>query len=112
MTGREAAFNANKHPMNEVEARLALVRHLESYRSRSHAYLATAACIGRSDKVRVAVAGGARYLIDVQVVWENVSEGKVKVIASIIDGATRPEGPITEEFIVQPAGDSVPPQPA
>jgi hypothetical protein len=102
-------FSTQQAPMNEVEARLALVRHLESYRSHSHAHLATAACIGRSDKVRVAVPGGGRYLIDVQVVWENVSEGKVKVIASIIEGSARPEGPISEEFIVQPAGDSVSP---
>jgi hypothetical protein len=95
--------------MNEVEARLALVKHLESYRSRSHANLAMAACIARSDKVRIGAPGGVRYLIDVQVVWENVSEGKVKVTASIIEGSPRPEGPISEEFIVQPAGDSVSP---
>ena len=94
--------------MNEVEARLALVKQLEGYRSRSHAYLATAACIGRSDRVRVAVQGGAKYQIDVQVVWENVAEGKVKVIASIIDASPRPEGPIAEEFIVPPVADSVP----
>lgn len=94
--------------MNEIEARSALVKHLESYRSRSHAYLATAACLGRSDRVRVAVQGGGKYQIDVQVLWENVSEGTVKVIASIIDGGLRPEGPITEEFIVAPTGDFAP----
>jgi hypothetical protein len=95
--------------MNEVEARLALVRHLQKYRSHSHAYLATAACIGRSDRARVAIPGGEKYQIDVQIVWEDVTEGKVKVIASIIDDGTRPEGPITEEFIVNPIGDSVSP---
>ena len=103
----DADFIANKHPMNEVEARLALVKHLESYRSRSHMDLATSACIGRSDRVRVAAQGGERYQIAVQVVWENISEGKVKVIASIIEANARPEGPITEEFVVEPARDSV-----
>jgi hypothetical protein len=94
--------------MNELEARSALVKHLEGYRSRSHAHLATAACIARSERVRVAVQSGARYLIEIQVVWENVSEGKVKVVASIIDGGARPEEPITEQFIVTPIEDSVP----
>jgi hypothetical protein len=74
--------------MNEVEARLALVKNLQSYRSHSHAHLATAACIGRGERLRI-----GRYQIAIKVVWENVSEGTVKVTASIIDGGARPEGP-------------------
>jgi hypothetical protein len=93
--------------MNEIEARVMLAKHLERYRSRSYAYLATAACLGSNDRARVAVQGGARYQIDVQVIWENVSEGKVKVVASIIDGSARPEGRITEEFIVKATADSL-----
>jgi hypothetical protein len=82
--------------MNETEARLTLARHLASYHSRSYAYLATAAFLGRIDRVAV-----GKYQITVKASWKNAPEGEVRVVGSISDGSRR----ITEEFNVMPIGE-------
>jgi hypothetical protein len=82
--------------MNEVEARLKLARHLERYHSRSYAYLATAVCLRRIDRVAV-----GQYQISVEARWRNAPEGEVKVVGSISDGSRS----ITQEFNVMPIGE-------
>jgi hypothetical protein len=82
--------------MNEVEARLILARHLESYHSRSYAYLATAVFLGRVDRVSV-----GKYQITVKASWRNAPDGDVRVVGSISDGSSR----ITEEFNVMLIGE-------
>lgn len=86
--------------MNQVEARSTLVKYLKSYHSRSYAYLATAVCLGRIDRVAV-----GKYQISVQVCWQNAPEGEVRVVGSITEGNGLLGNRITKEFSVMPIGE-------
>jgi hypothetical protein len=90
--------------MNEIEARSTLAKHIGQYRSRSYAYLATSARLGRTDTAQIAVEGGGVYQIDVKVGWEKHPDQSVKVTALIRDGIGRAGGsPIVQAFVIPPS---------
>ena len=92
--------------MNEIEARSTLTKHIGLYRSRSYAYLATAARLGRIDTAKIAVEGGGVYDIRVKVGWEKNPDESVKVTALIRSGHARPkERPIVQAFVIPPSGE-------
>jgi hypothetical protein len=90
--------------MNELEARATLAKYVDRYRARSYEYLATFARLGRRDRISVAVDGGGNYQVDVQVRWESVPDGNVRVISKISERSIH-ERVITEDFIVHPTGE-------
>ena len=91
--------------MNKEEARDILRRHLESYRRRSHAELA--ALIGDTQTRELTAPSGARYQIEVEVLWDHEPSGNLHVIGSIDDGGWRAFVPLGEDFIMAPDGSFV-----
>lgn len=48
-------------------------------------------------------ASGTEYQIEVSVLWDDVSRGPVRVMASIDDGGWRAFAPLTRSFIKRPS---------
>jgi len=90
--------------MNESDARSALARHVNKYRSRSYEYLAAFAKLQRTDSAEVALPDGANCKVQIQVVWEKNPHGNVRVIAKIRGGPVQPD-PIEETFVMRPDGE-------
>jgi hypothetical protein len=90
--------------MNESEARSALARHVNKYRSRSYEYLAAFAKLNRTDSAEVALPDGANCKVQIKVVWEKNPHGDVRVIARISGGPAQP-APIEETFVMRPDGE-------
>src|SRR5690349_14888056 len=91
----------SRHRMKESDARSALARHVNKYRSRSYEYLAAFAKLKRTDCAEVALPDGANSKVQVQVDWEKNPHGNVRVIAKISGGPAQPD-PIEETFVMRP----------
>ena len=89
--------------MNEKEAASLLRAHLDQYRRRSHADLSSH--LGNQGCDEVTGPSGARYQIEVDIVWDDIPGRDLRVIASIDDGrGWRSISPLTEGFLMSPDG--------
>ncbi len=88
--------------MDKVEAKQVLASELARYRSRSYHDLV--ALIGHPQVCERRGASGAEYQIELQAVWDNRLAENVRVIASVDDGGWNAFFPLTESFLMSPAG--------
>jgi hypothetical protein len=93
--------------MDKKEARSILAEHLAHYRSRSYAELAAWTRERRVDTPEITSSTGNRYQVEVQFFWDDKADGDVRVCASIDDGGIRAFLPLTDSFILSPAGKFV-----
>jgi hypothetical protein len=93
--------------MDKKEARSLLAEHLARYRSRSYAELSAWARERRIDTPEAVGPSGTRYQIEVQFFWDDKPEGDVRVCAAIDDGGIRAFLPLSDSFILSPAGKFV-----
>ncbi len=70
--------------MNEIEAKAILKQHLNRYRNLSYRELL--ALLDENEIIEYPSAFGVTYQIDVQVFWDDKSQGNIRVVCSIDDG--------------------------
>jgi len=91
--------------MNEEEARLVLRAHLGQCRRRSYAELSSK--LGNQGCDHVLGPSGAKYQIEVDIVWDSVPGRDLRIIASIDDGrGWRSISPLTKSFLMSPDGST------
>jgi hypothetical protein len=93
--------------MDKEEAPSILAAHLARYRSRSYAELAAWTRQRRIDTAEAIGPRGKPYQIEVQFLWDDKPDEDVRVSASIDDGGIRAFLPLTDGFILSPAGKFV-----
>jgi hypothetical protein len=89
--------------MDQAEARDLLLEELARYRRLSYEELAK--LVGANAVSEVRGRSGADYTIEVDVVWDSDSLGKIRVMGGIDDG--RLPGaffPLSEDFLLSPDG--------
>ena len=91
--------------MNTLEARQVLAAELKTYRAKPYAELVQLR--GGAIVSEQIGPSGAHYQLEVQVMWDDQSNGAIRVIGSVDDGGWRAFMPLTESFIKLPTGDLV-----
>lgn len=91
--------------MNKEEARSILVDSMERYRKRTYSELRC--MIGDVENDNVVGQSRTEYQLEFQVVWDDMPDGDLRVVASIDDGGLRAFMPLTESFIMNPFGEFV-----
>lgn len=88
--------------MDSNEAREILHRHLAGYRGRTYAELV--GMIGQLDVAEISGTSGAKYQIEIQVLWDDKAHDRIRVQAGIDDGGWRAWVPISGGFIMAADG--------
>ena len=89
--------------MDETEARRILDEELRSYESRSYKQLIE--MVDRKLHVDRDSPSGTIYQIDVEVLWDDMKKGTIRVIGAIDDrGLPSVIIPLTQDFIMTPDG--------
>lgn len=91
--------------MDKPEALQLLAAELEGLRHRS--YIELAHMIDSPIHTEVSGTSGARYQVEVDVHWDVLPDGDVRVVAMIDDGGLRAFVPLTRDFIKRPDGTFV-----
>ena len=91
--------------MNKVEALSLLEGQLRPWRERSWAQLREE--VGQSHRFEVTGESGTCYQGEIQVFWDDKTDGAIRVMASIDDGGWRAFVPLTDDFILAPDGTFV-----
>ena len=89
--------------VNNAEARSVLAAHLAALKARTYSELAQLVDEGPT-AFEVDGPSGATYQIEIVAVWDAGEAGDVHVIGSIDDGGLRAFVPLTDDFIMSPAG--------
>lgn len=88
--------------MDQTEARGILRAHLDEWRRRTYAVLASE--VGQSRQLQTTGQSGTQYQVDVQVRWDDQPNGDIRVLGGIDDGGWRAFAPLTDDFILGPDG--------
>ena len=91
--------------MDRDEARSILRDHLEQYRTRSRDELTP--LIDEPEVAEVTGPSGVRYQLEVLAVWDNRTDGDLRVMGAIDDGGLSAWFPLSEDFIMAPDGSFV-----
>ena len=91
--------------MDSTEARALLKSEIAAWRTKSYRELST--LVGESRHVDRAGRSGARYQLEVEVMWDHRPDRDIRVIGSIDDGGWRAFAPLTESFILSKTGEFV-----
>jgi hypothetical protein len=91
--------------MNNKEAKNILKEELKKFRSTS--YTALRNRLGEIDSIEIKGQSGAKYQIEIQIIWDGDQDSNIRVIGSIDDGGLRAFFPLTESFIMAPDGSFV-----
>ena len=86
--------------MNNEEARALLAEQLDQMAEAGYAALTTR--VGDNDVREVAGASGARYQIEIQIVWDAAPRGAVRLLGGIDDGGLRAFVPLTDSRLLAP----------
>ncbi len=89
--------------MNKEEARGLLAEHLD--RMAGAGYAALAARVGENAVLEATGASGARYQIEMQIVWDGAPRGSLRLLGGIDDGGMRAFVPLTDSRLLAPPGD-------
>jgi hypothetical protein len=90
--------------MDQNEARQLLEAQVGEWRLRSYAELAGE--VGRWRRFETTGPSGEHYEGHIQVFWQDLAHGPIKVIGSIDDGGWRTFVPLMTDFTVTPDGAS------
>lgn len=93
--------------MDAGEAREILDATIAQLRRRSYADWRLALEERRAESREITGWSGARYQLEVSVVWDDEPMGPIRVLAAIDDGGWRSFIPLTDDFIVAPDGSFV-----
>jgi hypothetical protein len=88
--------------MDTPEAKTILNESLARYRIRSYTDLLK--LLNRPEHFEAAGPSGKTYQVEVEVFWDAEPNGSLRVMGCIDDGGWRALAPITDSFIVDPAG--------
>lgn len=88
--------------MDTARARTLLADHLHIYRTMQYEKLK--ALVDQVAACAVTGTDGGTYQIEVEVRWDDETNGNIRVIGSVDDGGLRAFSPITDDFIMTPAG--------
>ena len=86
--------------MNNEEARALLAEQLDRMAGAGYAALTTR--VGDNDVRQVAGASGARYQIEIQIVWDAAPRGALRLLGGIDDGGLRAFVPLTDSRLLAP----------
>jgi hypothetical protein len=92
--------------MNNEEAIALLEAELDHFRRETHADLANRIGTGPVVFERDG-ASGAKYQIEIDMVWDDGTGGNIRVLGSIDDGGWRAFKPLCRDFIKAPDGSFV-----
>lgn len=92
--------------MDKTEARKILRRYVDEYRIRSYRDLVN--LIGEVNVFQTRGASGCEYAVEIEVMWDGVQEGDVRVIGSIDDQTLLNSiSPLSQDFILRANGTFV-----
>ena len=66
----------------------------------SAGYAALAARVGENEVLEVAGASGARYQIEIQIVWDSAPRGALRLLGGVDDGGLRAFAPFTDSRLL------------
>ena len=88
--------------MDKEKAMAVLAEQLRLYRTKSYAELRD--LLGQVDAHEVATPDGLSYQIEIQVFWDGIPDGNIRVIGAIDDGRWSAFSPLSDDFIMTPDG--------
>lgn len=88
--------------MNEEEARSALAQEMEHYRAMSYSSLVS--MLDETKHIEATGSSGASYQIDISVMWDEKSNGTLRIIGAIDDGGWSAFLPLSDDFLLRPDG--------
>jgi len=91
--------------MNKKEAKDFLIKFLDEYRAKSYSDLQY--LLNTQDTLEVSADSGGKYQVEIQAVWDDKNGGNLRVIGAIDDGGLRAFVPLTDDFIISPAGEFI-----
>ncbi|HEY7713523.1 MAG TPA: hypothetical protein VIE90_03410 [Candidatus Binatia bacterium] len=91
--------------MDKAEASRILAEELARYRRESYASLQR--LLKEVDAYEITGPSGTNYQIEIQAVWDDQTSGNLRVIGGIDDGGLRAYLPLTDDFILSPAGELI-----
>jgi len=86
--------------MNKEEAKVVLSKLLADYKAKSYNDLRY--LLNKQDTSEVTANSGAKYQIEIQAVWDDKTDGNLRIMGSIDDGGMRAFMPLTDDFIITP----------
>lgn len=92
--------------MNNEEAIALLETELAPFREESYDQLVSRMSVGSIYFERV-TPSGAKYQVEIQVLWDDRRGGNIRVMTSIDDGGWRALVPLNRDFIKAPDGSFV-----
>ena len=88
--------------MNREEATSVLGKVMAVYRAKP--YKALVRSVDQTVHVDMQASSGAKYQVDIQVVWDGPANGDLRVMGAVDDGSWRAIAPIADSFILRPDG--------
>ena len=88
--------------MKHTIARKLLKDELESLKARPYSFFAQS--VNRTTHKKIIGQDGANYQIEIEVFWDNRRGGDIRVLGRVDDGQLSAPAPLTEDFIITPAG--------
>ena len=88
--------------MKHAIARKLLQDELENLKTRPYSFFAQS--VNRTTHKKIIGQDGAPYQIEIEVFWDSRRGGDIRVLGSVDDGQVRPSAPLTEDFVITPAG--------
>lgn len=88
--------------MDNAEAAALLKVHMEGYRVRHYCDLVR--LVGNQEVVELRGVSGVTYQLEVDVQWDGLPGGALRVIGSMDDGGWRAFKPLCDDFVVAPDG--------
>ncbi len=87
--------------MDKSESKRVLVKHLGKYKAKTYAELKE--LIDELEVCEIAGRSGVLYQLEVQVFWDDILNGLIRVIAAIDDGGWRAYCPLSGGPLVSPS---------
>lgn len=88
--------------MDKEKAMAVLAEQLRLYRTKSYAELKD--LLDQVDAYEIETPDGLSYQIEIQVFWDGIPDGNIRVIGAIDDGRWRAFSPLSDDFIMTPDG--------
>ena len=91
--------------MDKAEAAALLKEHLAAYRLRTYSELLK--LLGKPQVAELRGGSGVTYQLEVEVHWDGLPGGAVRVLGSIDDGGWGAFRPLTDDFILAQDGRNI-----
>lgn len=91
--------------MNHEEATSVLARVMQVYRKKKYSDLVR--FLDQTTHLEMDGPSGAKYQLEIQVVWDHEPNTDLRVIGSVDDGSWRALAPVSDSFILRPDGTFV-----